>query len=102
MNVAANIAAIGSRLLRTRGLRPRRRSEAVRMEARRFGYFPQSFIWRGKRYNVHAVEQCWTVSRRWIWDVERHCFRMRCAEGRFELHQNVKHNTWHVDHFERA
>ena len=82
--------------------RPRRtRGEAIRMRSRRFGYFPQSFVWRGRSYEVHAVEQCWTVSRRWLWEVERHCFRVRCAEGKFELYQDAKSNTWHVERFER-
>jgi hypothetical protein len=65
-------------------VRPRRpgiRGQAIKMEVKRFGYFPQTFVWRGKRYDVHAVEQCRTVSRRWFWDVERHSFRVRCAEG---------------------
>jgi hypothetical protein len=97
--------AIGRQSLRTTGARTRRpsiRGQSIRMEAKRFGYFPQTFVWRGKRYDVHAVERCWTISRRWMWDVERHCFRVRCAEGTFELYQDVKRNTWHVDRFERA
>lgn len=101
-----SVTAVGSRALRLakRGARrPRnRRGEAIRMEAKRFEYFPQTFVWHGKRYDVHAVERCWTVSRRWVWDVERHCFRVRCAEGTFELYQDAKRNTWHVDHFERV
>lgn len=99
-----SVTAVGSRPLRLGGARKTRsrRGEAIRMEAKRFGYFPQTFVWRGKRYDVHAVERCWTVSRRWAWDVERHCFRVRCAEGTFELFQDAKRNTWHVDHFERA
>jgi len=99
-----NIATINSRSSRLNGARrPRNnRSEAIRMEAKRFGYFPQTFVWRGRRYDVHAVERCWTVSRRLFWNVKRHCFRVRCAEGTFELYQDAKHNTWHMDHFERA
>ena len=101
-----SVTAVGSRALRLakRGARrPRnRRGEAIRMEAKRFEYFPQTFVWHGKRYDVHAVERCWTVSRRWVWDVERHCFRVRCAEGTFELYQDARRNTWHVDHFERV
>jgi hypothetical protein len=101
-----SVTVVGSRSLRfaKRGARrPRnRRGEAIRMEVKRFEYFPQTFVWHGKRYDVHAVEQCWTVSRRWVWDVERHCFRVRCAEGTFELYQDAKRNTWHVDHFERG
>ncbi len=86
---------------RSHARRRRPQGEKIRMEAKRFGYFPQCFIWRGRRYDVHAVERCWTVSHRWLWEVERHCFRVRCAEGRFELYQDVKKNSWHVEYFER-
>jgi hypothetical protein len=79
-----------------------RQDEPIRMEAKRFGFFPQTFVWRGRRYEIQAVEQCWTVSRRGIWDVERYCFRVHCAEGSFDLYQDVKHNTWHVNRFEPA
>jgi hypothetical protein len=82
--------------------RRRAQGETIRMVSKRFGYFPQAFTWRGRHYNVHAVERCWTVSRRWLWEVERHCFRVRCAEGTFELYQDVKKNTWHIDRFERT
>lgn len=84
------------------------------MRERRYGYFPQVFIWRGCRYDVYAVERCWTVSRRGRGGrVERHCFRVRCSfheptngaaldpvqdrrEGTFEVYQDVRHNTWHL------
>ncbi len=79
----------------------RTKGESIRMTSKRFGYFPQSFVWRGREYDVDAVERCWTVSQRWLWEVKRHCFRVRCAEGRFELFQDVKNNTWHVNRFER-
>jgi hypothetical protein len=82
--------------------RRRSKGEAIHMRSKRFGYFPESFVWRGRQYTVHAVERCWTVSRRWLWEVERHCFRVRCPEGNFELYQDVKNNSWHVDRFERA
>ena len=104
--------AIGRSSVRSSSLRPARsaraarntriKGQSIRMENRRFGYFPQTFTWRGRRYEVHAVERCWTISKRWVWDVERHCFRVRCAEGTFELYQDVRRNTWHIDHFERA
>ena len=77
-------------------------SEAIRMEVKRFGYFPQTFIWNHKRYEVHSVERCWTVSRKIGWNVQRHCFRVRCAEGKFDLYQDAVRNTWHVDRFEQA
>jgi hypothetical protein len=74
-----------------------RRGEAIEMRARRHGYFPKTFIWRGHRYDVHAVERCWTVSRRGRGgQVEQHRFRVRCREGTFELYQDVRYNTWHM------
>ena len=92
----------GARAYGGRARRPNIRGQAIKMQVKRFGYFPQTFVWRGRQYDVHAVEQCWTVSRRWFWDVERHCFRVRCVEGTFELYQDVKRNTWHIERFERA
>ncbi len=65
--------------------------EAVEVKEKRFGYFPQVFRWRGKQYNVQQVEQCWTSIRR-----PHLCFRVRCDEGRFDLYQNVRDNTWHL------
>ena len=80
----------------------RRRVEAIEMQARRFGFFPRTFRWRGRRYDVSAVERCWTTStRQWGGRVQRHYFRVRCAEGCFELFQDIAHNTWHVARFER-
>ena len=79
--------------------------ERIRMLERRHGYFPQVFAWRGCRYDVHAVERCWTVSRRGIrGQVQRTCFRVRArrrargerAVGRFEIYQDARRNTWHM------
>lgn len=85
--------------------RRRQRPEPIEMRERRHGYFPKVFVWRGHRYDVCAVERCWTVSRRGRGGrVERHCFRVRCSfgcaqdrrEGMFEVYQDVRHNTWHL------
>jgi hypothetical protein len=92
----------GSRARRG-GKKRRRGAEPIDMRERRHGYFPKAFVWRGHRYDVYAVERCWTVSRRGS-RVEHHCFRVRCSfgpaqnrrEGTFEVYQNVRHNTWHV------
>lgn len=104
-------AARGSRSGRSKSKRSRstRRSprgvEPIEMRERRHGYFPKVFVWRGRRYDVHAVERCWTVSRRGLGGkVERHCFRVRCSfgpaqdrrEGTFKIHQDLRHNTWHL------
>jgi len=71
--------------------------EAIRIEARRFGYFPAAFTWHGKRYDVWRVERCWTVQRRgWRNRVERLCFRVHCAEGVFDVYQDLVGNTWHI------
>jgi hypothetical protein len=82
---------------RRSGKSRRRRSESIDMRERRHGYFPKLFVWRGHRYRVNAVERCWTVSRRGGGNrVERHCFRVRCPEGTFEVYQDVRYNTWHM------
>jgi hypothetical protein len=78
-----------------------RRDEALHMEAMRFGFFPQAFVWGGRRYQVQAVERYWTVLPRRLWGVKQYCFRVHCVEGMFDLCEDVKHHTWHVDHFER-
>ncbi len=72
--------------------------EPIEMIERRHGYFPQVFKWRGCQYDVHAVERCWTVSRRRLMRtrVERHCFRVRCADKVFDVCQDIQHGTWHL------
>lgn len=66
--------------------------EAVEIQEKRFGYFPKTFRWHGKRYDVQAVERCWTAAQR----APRLCFRVRCREGLFDLYQNVHDNTWQL------
>jgi hypothetical protein len=85
----------GSRARRGEKKRSQRGAEPIEMRERRHGYFPKAFVRRGHRYDVYAVERCWTVSRRGG-QVERHCFRVRCREGTFEVYQDVRHNTWHI------
>ncbi len=72
--------------------RSSRREHVVEIEEKRFGYFPKAFCWRGKRYDVQAVERCWTIPRR----TPRLCFRVRCAEGTFDLFQDIRANTWRL------
>jgi hypothetical protein len=86
--------------------------EKINMEKKRFGYFPKRFTWRGRRYDVHAVEHSWTISRKRLGNkVDRHCFRVRCAavngrgdrlgravlEGTFVVYQDLNTNTWHME-----
>lgn len=71
--------------------------EAIEMQRRRFQYFPSQFLWRGHRYVVQKVDRCWSVSRRsWGGRIERHCFAVTCEEGTFELHQELRTNSWRV------
>jgi hypothetical protein len=71
--------------------------EAVEMVQRRFQFFPRVFRWRGQRYEVEAVARCWTVTRRvWRGRIERRFFHVRCAEGDFELYQDIRAGTWHL------
>ncbi len=69
-----------------------RRHEPVEIQEKRFGYFPKTFQWRGKRYNVQTVERCWNATQ----NVPHLCFRVRCQDGTFELYQNVRDNTWQL------
>lgn len=74
----------------------RPKAEAIDMRSRRFGYFPRTFVWRGHEYQVEAVERCWTAGTR-AGQMQKHYFRVRCAEGQFNLYQNLQHNTWHIE-----
>ena len=76
----------------------KRPHEPIIVTQKRFGYFPKTFLWRGKVYRIISTEECRTVSKRSPFiRVERLYFRVRCAEGIFELFQDVLNNTWHVE-----
>ena len=71
--------------------------EAVELVNLRYRYFPRIFRWRGQRFEVEAVGHCWTVNRRGRRGrVQRHFFQVRCAEGDFELYQEIRTGTWHL------
>ncbi len=71
--------------------------EPIDLLQRRFQYFPRIFRWRGQRYEVDAVERCWTVVRRgWRRQAQRHYFSVRCTEGEFELYQDIRTGLWHL------
>jgi hypothetical protein len=71
--------------------------EAVDMLVRRHRYFPQVFRWRGRRFEIESVDQCWTVTGHgWRRRAHRHYFQVQCAEGTFELFQDLKDGTWHL------
>ena len=71
--------------------------DAVELIQRRFQYFPDVFRWRGRRYRVQSVRRCWTSSGHgWRRRAARHYFQVECAEGDFELYQDVEDGTWHL------
>ena len=71
--------------------------EPVEMMQRRFKYFPRVFRWRGQRYRVEAVAQRWTrVRRAREGRMERHYWQLQCAQGDFELFQDIRTGTWHL------
>lgn len=92
-----SLMPFGNRKTATKSNIRRGSTEAIDMRARRFGYFPRTFVWRGREYSVEAVERCWTTgSRRNGGRMDRHYFQVRCAEGTFDLFQDLIHNTWHI------
>ncbi len=74
------------------------KSEGISLLARSHGYFPSAFRWRGRRFDVTAVEKCWTVQR----PAMRRMFRVRCAAGSFVLEQCVASDTWQVSRWPLA
>jgi hypothetical protein len=92
-----SLSLFGERKATAKPTLKRRGTEAIDMRSRRFGYFPRTFVWRGREFQVEAVERCWTTaSRRNSGQMDRHYFQVRCAEGTFNVYQNLAHNTWHI------
>jgi hypothetical protein len=75
----------------------RRYDEPVEMEQRRFRYFPHVFRWRGRRFEVDAVECSWLAPRRpWQRTADRRFFRICGRDGRFEIYHDLRGDTWHL------
>lgn len=72
--------------------RQARAAHTIQVQEKRYGYFPKVFRWRGKHYNVDAVERCWNATRH----APHLCFRVRCREGVFDLYQNLRDDTWRL------
>lgn len=68
------------------------KSETIEMLTRRYGYFPASFRWRGRRFAVLAVEKCWTQAGQ----PTRRLFRVRCTDGSFTLEQTLPQGKEHA------
>ena len=72
--------------------------EPIAVTSKQHGYFPKSFVWRGKRHAVQAVEACSTVTRRSLFgDVQRHLFRVRTSEATYELSQELRRDFWQLE-----
>lgn len=71
--------------------------EAIDVVQHRCRYFPAVFRWRGRGYQVDAVERSWVVpAQGWRRRHDRRFFRARCGEGTFELYQDLQIGTWHL------
>ena len=68
------------------------KSERINLLGRSHGYFPAAFRWRGRRFDVLAVEKCWMERR----PAARRLFRVRCADGAFVLAQSMADDSWQV------
>ena len=71
--------------------------EAIDVMQYRWRYFPAVFRWRGRRYQVDAVERSWLVpAQGWRRRQDWRFFQARCGEGIFELYQDLEAGTWHL------
>ena len=76
----------------------KRYNEPIKIQSKRFGFFPKTFLWHGRRYSIKRVERAWTISKqRPRRRVERRCFRVHTAEGIFDLYQDLVANTWYLE-----
>ncbi len=72
--------------------------EPIAVSAKRNGFFPAAFVWRGQRHDVNAVEACHTEVRHdQRGRASRHHFRVRTASALFELIQDLARDTWLVE-----
>ncbi|MBI4770900.1 MAG: hypothetical protein HY784_10960 [Chloroflexi bacterium] len=79
-------------------MRAVRIGEPITVTSKQHGYFPKSFVWRGVRHAIQAVEACNTTTRRhWLGAARSYVFRVRTAEATYELSQNVKRDTWRLE-----
>jgi hypothetical protein len=72
-------------------------AQAILMKQKRFGYFPQVFVWHGRAHRVVECKEVRTVSRGGLFGrVARRYFGVRCASGTCELYHDLLNNTWHI------
>lgn len=76
-----------------------RLNEPISIVAKRNGYFPKAFVWRGKRYNVRRVEKCWTITGRdLLGRARQHRFRVWTTDGSvYEMCQDLRTDEWFLE-----
>ena len=71
--------------------------EAIDVMQVRWRYLPAVFRWRGRRYQVDAVDRSWVVPAvGWRRRHDRRFFQARCGEGLYEIYQDLQAGTWHL------
>lgn len=70
--------------------------EPVELCARRFGYQPARFRWRGMLYRVACIERVWEETARRDHAARRY-FAVRCGNNQeYMLFQDLQIGTWHL------
>ncbi len=68
-------------------------AESIKMVERRFGLFPAKFWWRGRVYQVDAVNECQTMTDRLGQNTTYH-FWVRCDGQMFHLSEVLPPGQW--------
>lgn len=74
----------------------REQMEPIEMHETRWGYLPQSFTWRGHRYDVKSIERVWTKQQQdvdQIWSRARVVIRDDDTESTMDLCLDRRNNT---------
>lgn len=74
------------------------KSTPIDLLARSHSYFPAAFRWRGRRFDIIAVQKCWMVRQ----PAARRLFQVRCAAGSFLLEQSIADDSWSVSRWPLA
>lgn len=69
------------------------KAEAIEMIERRFSWFPLKFSWRGRIYEVDAVNECKTVTNRWD-QCGMHHYWVRSGDQLFHLCEVLPRSQW--------
>jgi hypothetical protein len=76
----------------------RRIDEPIALLEMRYNYQPRTFLWRGKTHAIYQVESRWAANGRLWGPAVRHYRRVRCDDGRrYDIYQDVRVNTWHLE-----